>query len=93
METKGTCEKRPESMSLDRLLGRVTVNPIEPEPSSQESVAAAPKLAAENEWSEPSWTGVSLTSLIRARESWFVKLSWDFNLECPRPALDPPCGL
>lgn len=69
METKGTCEKRPESMSLDRLLGRVTVNPIEPEPSTQESVAAAPKLAAENEWSEPSWTGVSLTSLIRARES------------------------
>jgi hypothetical protein len=64
-----TCEKRPESMSLDRLLGLVTVNPIEPEPSSQESVVAAPKLAAENEWPEPSWTGVSLTSLIRARES------------------------
>lgn len=51
-------------MSLGRLVGRVTVNPIEPEPSSQESVAA-PKLAAENEWPEPSWTDVSLTSEIR----------------------------
>lgn len=58
-----TCEKRPELMSLGRLVGRVTVKPIEPEPSSQESVAA-PKPAAENEWPEPSWTDVSLTSEI-----------------------------
>lgn len=79
-------------MSLGRLVGRVTVNPIEPEPSSQESVAA-PKLAAENEWPEPSWTDVSLTSEIRDSGSWLVKLSWDLSLDGPRPALDPPCWL